>query len=139
MAKADRQQVQEALQRLSYYEGPIDGSFGPLTRAAIRRFQHDINAASTGYLTGEEANCLVGTPAGIAQPPATGQTLQYGQLDALVASIASTRRPADPLLMASTFPLEVVTAARWVDDPAHRSLSGDALVKALEADRGTPA
>ncbi len=35
--------------------------------------------------------------------------------------------------MASTFPLEVVAASRWVEDPAHKSLSGDALVKALEA------
>ena len=36
-------------------------------------------------------------------------------------------------LMASTFPLEVVDAARWVEQPAHKSLSGDALAKALEA------
>ena len=66
MVAADRRQVQEALHRLDYYEGPVDGSFGPLTRAAIRRFQHDINAASTGYLTAEEANRLVGTPAAVA-------------------------------------------------------------------------
>jgi hypothetical protein len=30
--------------------------------------------------------------------------------------------------------MEVVTAARWVEDPAHKSLTGDALVKALEAE-----
>ena len=42
------------------------------------------------------------------------------------------------LLMASTFPLEVVTAARWVEDPAHKSLSGDALAKALEAEPWDP-
>ena len=42
------------------------------------------------------------------------------------------------LLMASTFPLEVVAAARWVEDPAHKSLSGDALVKALEAESWDP-
>ena len=41
---------------------------GPLTRAAIRRFQHEIDAASTGYLTEKEANRLVGTPAAVAQP-----------------------------------------------------------------------
>ena len=40
--------------------------------------------------------------------------------------------------MASTFPLEVVAAARWVEDPAHKSLSGDALVKALEAEPWDP-
>ena len=42
------------------------------------------------------------------------------------------------LLMASTFPLEVVAAARWVEDPTHKSLSGDALVKALEAEPWDP-
>src|SRR3954452_16501759 len=72
MAAADRRQVQEALHRLGHYQGPIDGSFGPLTRAAIRRFQHDIDAASTGYLSEEEANRLVRTPAAVTQPT-TGQ------------------------------------------------------------------
>ena len=138
MAAADRRQVQEALHRLGYYQGPIDGIFGPLTRAAIRRFQHDIDAASTGYLSEEEANRLVRTPAAVTQPT-TGQAFNTEQLDALVASIALY--PDDlltQLLMASTFPLEVVTAARWVEDPAHKSLSGDALAKALEAEPWDP-
>ena len=138
MAEADRRQVQEALQRLNYYQGPIDGSFGPMTRAAIRQFQHDIGAASTGYLTAEEANRLVGTSAATDQA-ATTQLFNTEQLDALVASIALY--PDDLLtqvLMASTFPLEVVAAARWLEDPAHKSLSGDALVKALEAELWDP-
>ena len=138
MAAADRRQVQEALHRLDYYQGPIDGLFGPSTRAAIRGFQHDIGAASTGYLTEEEANRLVATPAAVAQPT-TAQAFNDEQLDALVASIALY--PDDlltQLLMASTFPLEVVAAARWVEDPAHKSLSGDALVKALEAESWDP-
>ena len=78
------------------------------------------------------------TPAAVAQP-ATGQPFNTEQLDALVASIALY--PDDlltQLLMASTFPLEVVAAARWVEDPAHKSLSGDALVKALEAEPWDP-
>ena len=78
-------------------------------------------------------------PTAVGQP-ATGQPFNTEQLDALVASIALY--PDDlltQLLMASTFPLEVVAAARWVENPTHKSLSGDALVKALEADRGTPA
>ena len=61
MSEADRRQVQEALHRLDYYHGPVDGIFGPLTRAAIRRFQHDIGAEITGYLTAEEASRLVRT------------------------------------------------------------------------------
>jgi Protein of unknown function (DUF3300)/Putative peptidoglycan binding domain len=138
MTAADRQQVQEALYRLDYYQGPIDGLFGPATRAAIHRFQHDIGAASTGYLAEEEANRLVVTPAAVAQPT-TAQAFNNEQLDALVASIALY--PDDlltQLLMASTVPLEVVAASRWVEDPAHKSLSGDALVKALEAESWDP-
>jgi len=78
------------------------------------------------------------TPAAVAQP-ATGQPFNAEQLDALVASIALY--PDDlltQLLMASTFPLEVVAASRWVEDPAHKSLSGDALVKALEPQSWDP-
>src|SRR5271166_3125 len=77
-------------------------------------------------------------PAAVAQP-AANQPFNTEQLDALVASIALC--PDDllnPLLMASTFPLEVVAAARWVEDPTHKSLSGDALVKALEAEAWDP-
>jgi peptidoglycan hydrolase-like protein with peptidoglycan-binding domain len=59
MSEADRRRVQEALYRLDYYQGHVDGIVGPLTRAAIRRFQHDIGAEMTGYLTAEEANRLV--------------------------------------------------------------------------------
>jgi len=60
MSSADRRQVQEALHRLDYYEGPVDGIFGPLTRAAIRRFQQqNIGSDATGYLTADQANRLV--------------------------------------------------------------------------------
>src|SRR5271165_4053812 len=61
MSRADRLRVQDTLLRLGYYKGNADGIFGPLTRAAIRRFQHDIGAEMTGRLTAEEANRLVST------------------------------------------------------------------------------
>ena len=60
MSVADRRQVQDALRRLDYYKGPVDGIFGSLTRAAIRRFQQQtIGADATGHLTADQANRLV--------------------------------------------------------------------------------
>jgi len=61
MSVANRRHVQEALHRLGYYDGPIDGIFGQLTRAAIRRFQENIGEKSTGHLTAAEASRLVTT------------------------------------------------------------------------------
>jgi peptidoglycan hydrolase-like protein with peptidoglycan-binding domain len=61
MSRADRLRVQDALLRLGYYKGNADAIFGPSTRAAIRRFQHDIGAEMTGRLTAEEASRLVST------------------------------------------------------------------------------
>jgi hypothetical protein len=59
MAEVDRRRVQESLARLGYYGSAIDGVFGPETRAAIRRFQHEIGAERTGTITGEQAARLV--------------------------------------------------------------------------------
>ena len=59
MSDTNRRQVQETLHRLGYYQGPVDGIFGPLTRAAIRRFQQDIGTRPTGSLTADEANRVV--------------------------------------------------------------------------------
>jgi peptidoglycan hydrolase-like protein with peptidoglycan-binding domain len=61
MSVANRRQVQEALHRLGYYDGPVDGVFGPLTRTAIRRFQESIGEKNTGRLTAAEASRLVTT------------------------------------------------------------------------------
>ncbi len=61
MTDADRREVQSALVRLGYYDSPVDSLFGPETRAAIRRYQHEIGAEMTGRLTAEEATRLVNT------------------------------------------------------------------------------
>ena len=47
------------LRRKGYYSGPVDGEFGPLTRAAIRRFQQDLWVSETGYLTAAQVNRLL--------------------------------------------------------------------------------
>ena len=56
------------------------------------------------------------------------------QLDQMLAPIALY--PDDLLtnvLMASTYPLDIVQAARWRKESANAKLKGDALAKALEA------
>jgi Putative peptidoglycan binding domain len=59
MTEAERRQVQAALARLGYYGIQVDGVFGPETRAAIRRYQHEIGSATTGRITADEATRLV--------------------------------------------------------------------------------
>ena len=54
------------------------------------------------------------------------------------------RSPSTPItllaqvLMASAYPVQIVQAERWFDDPAHKSLSGDALEKALQTENWDP-
>jgi hypothetical protein len=59
MTDADRRKIQGALQHLGYYDGRVDGIFGADTRAAIRRFQHEINAEMTGTIMPSEAGRLL--------------------------------------------------------------------------------
>jgi hypothetical protein len=60
-SSAQRQAIQTALQKLGYYDGAVDGIYGADTRAAIRRYQHELGHAMTGRLTQDEANALVRT------------------------------------------------------------------------------
>ena len=70
-------------------------------------------------------------PASSVQPNSASQTLSSGELSALVAPIALY---PDPLLanviMASTYPLEVVVADRFMK--ANKNLKGDSLKRAVE-------
>src|SRR3954467_12761755 len=64
--------------------------------------------------------------------PAEQQTFDPQQLDALLAPIALYPDALlTQLLMATTFPLQVVEAERWLQNPVHKDLKGDALVQAL--------
>jgi uncharacterized membrane protein YgcG len=85
------------------------------------------------------AAILVGTspaPLRAQAPAATQQAAADGysaeQLDALLAPIALyPDQLLTQILMASTYPLQVVEAARWVEDPGNKALTGDALTAAL--------
>lgn len=59
MTLDDRRRVQDALRNLGYYSLPVDGVFGPETRAAIRKYQMQLMAEPTGRLTAEQATLLV--------------------------------------------------------------------------------
>jgi hypothetical protein len=65
--------------------------------------------------------------------------LKKEELDQLLAPIALY--PDDLLtnvLMASTYPLDIVQAARWRNEAANAELEGDALAKRLEAENWDP-
>ena len=65
---------------------------------------------------------------GAATPAAN--PLNQGQLEQLAAPIALYPDPLlSEVLMASTYPLEIVEAERWARQPANRELKGDALTE----------
>ena len=83
-------------------------------------------------------NAAAAPPAVPATPP-TAPLLSRGQLEQLVAPIALYPDPLlAQILMASTYPLEVVEAARWVKAPGNQKLSGDGLTNALQAQNWDP-
>lgn len=43
-------EIQSALARAGYYDGAIDGSVGPATRNALRRYQRDRRLSVTGRI-----------------------------------------------------------------------------------------
>ncbi len=58
MSEQDRRRIQMILATMGYYSGRIDGTFGPETRAAIRRYQFEIKSEMTGRLSAEQATRL---------------------------------------------------------------------------------
>ena len=45
-----KKQVQEALKNAGYYDGNIDGRFGPKTKAAVKQFQKDMGLKVDGVV-----------------------------------------------------------------------------------------
>jgi hypothetical protein len=71
-------------------------------------------------------------PTTTAQPAPSVPPLTAEQLDRLVAPIALYPEPLlAQILMAATYPLEVVEADRWLQVPANAALKGDRLAAAL--------
>lgn len=74
-----------------------------------------------------------------SQDASEQKTFSTEQLDQMLAPVALY--PDEVLanvLMAATYPLDVVQAARWRKEPANKKLKGDDLTKALEAKTWDP-
>jgi hypothetical protein len=72
-------------------------------------------------------------------PPPGSAPLPAPQLDQLLAPIALYPDPLlAQVLMAATYPLEIVLADRWLQDPYHAALRGEQLSAALEAQPWDP-
>ncbi|MGD9671622.1 MAG: DUF3300 domain-containing protein [Hyphomicrobiaceae bacterium] len=85
---------------------------------------------------------LARVPAAVAQDAQTvaqPATFKTEQLDQMLAPIALfPDELVANILMASTYPLDVVQAARWRKEPANAKLKGDALTKALDGKNWDP-
>lgn len=74
-------------------------------------------------------------------PPMPAPALQTApqELDAMLAPIALYPDPlVAQILMAATYPLEVVEADRWLQEPANAALTGEQLVGALDQQAWDP-
>jgi len=105
----------------------------------------DTPAASPGPATAQDnppappgaaAENVAATPPGTVAPSAVDTksvTYTQQQLDQMLAPIALyPDQLMSQILMASTFPLQIVEAARWLENPRNAALKGDALVSALQ-------
>ena len=74
-----------------------------------------------------------------AAVPPGGAVLGPAQLDQLTAPIALYSDPLlGAVLAAATYPLEVVEAVRWLEDPDNAALHGDALGSAMQQQAWDP-
>lgn len=56
-------QTQQALRKLGFYDGDVDGKYGPHTRQAIMRFEQDNGVAATGEVSASLVRILRSTDA----------------------------------------------------------------------------
>src|SRR6202048_866456 len=82
------------------------------------------------------AQDILPAPPGTVAPSAVdtkSDTYTQQKLDQMLAPIALyPDQLVSQILMASTFPLQIAQAARWLDNPSNAALKGEALVTALQ-------
>jgi hypothetical protein len=86
-----------------------------------------------------EIQNAVALPSTETEPAPSGRALSAAIIDQLVAPVALYPDPLlSQVLMAATYPLEVIQAARWIDVPANQALTGAALSEALKSKNWNP-
>jgi Protein of unknown function (DUF3300) len=100
-------------------------------------------AAETSAPTSPAPAAATETPAAPPPVPAaplpTASIFRAEQLDRLLAPIALYPDALlAQILMAATYPLEIVKAGRWLQDARHVALQGDLLAGAVEAEAWDP-
>lgn len=71
----DMRAIQQALFSLGHYDGPTNGSLGPLTRAAIRKFQREMAFDETDSLTPRQTVYVICNAAQNARDPSSQNIL----------------------------------------------------------------
>lgn len=74
-ASASVRSAQQQLKNAGYYTGAVDGVDGPMTRAAIRKYQRENNLAVNGRLDRETRNTLGAGTSGEASRSESGAVL----------------------------------------------------------------
>jgi hypothetical protein len=118
------------VERRNEMDRSVSRRAGPVLRVELHRLVTLVSCATL----------LIGTaPAPIqahspsAPQPADVQRYNVEQLDALLAPIALyPDELLTQILIASTYPLQVAEAARWVEDPVTKTFTGNALPVALK-------
>jgi len=118
---------------------PVAGPPGPAPSAETPTAEAPATAPPTATMAipGSETPTAEAPPA--PPPPVSAPTLRAEQLDQLLAPIALYPDALlAQILMAATYPLEIVKANRWLRDTRHTALSGDQLAAALAGENWDP-
>ena len=132
--------VQQKLTELGFFNGTVDGFYGPMTANAIRAFEQRNGMTPTGALTREVIDAILRADAAgrmpVAQQAPAAQVATAGQ--AMVAPQAVVQAAAEPdRVVARLHTLSPIDAAvDTIGNAAAQTI--DSIVAAVDGGRGTP-
>ena len=87
--------IQTQLQQAGYYEGEIDGLYGPLTVAAVEQLQAENGLRETGYVDQATARALDAKLADLGQQAASAEATQTAALQTVLTLTGYWHGPID--------------------------------------------